>query len=320
MVGEFFNLVLINPLTNLFVLLTVVLGNSGLAVIALTVIIRVVTWPLQLKQMRMTRMMAAISPRVQEINKKYKDPRRRSEEQMKLYREMGFNPLGCFGSALIQFPIFICLYSTFRLALGEAPEASLALADRLYGLDFLRTAIPLDPHFLWLNLGRPDPFVIPVTVAISTYVYQKMSSVPPTDERQAAQMNMTNMLMPLLFGWFTLTLPSGVGLYYVLSNIMGMVMQYVYVGGGAFNWRGLLGLNKEPVLPKAAEIRQQHLDAAKRAASDGDDEEPPPAGPAGKRRGQKPQPPSENGASPEPSSAGARRRRRYASGRRRGRR
>ncbi|HXH23365.1 MAG TPA: YidC/Oxa1 family membrane protein insertase, partial [Dehalococcoidia bacterium] len=268
MVGDFFNLVLINPLTNLFVLLTVVLGNSGLAVIALTVIIRVLTWPLQLKQMRMTRMMAAISPRLQEIQKKYRDPRRRSEEQMKLYREVGFNPLGCMGSALIQFPIFICLYATLRLALGEAPEASLALADRLYGWNYLREAIPLDESFLWLNLGRPDPFVIPVAVAVSTYVYQKMSSMPPTDERQRAQMNMMNLMMPLIFAWFTLTLPSGVGLYYVLSNIMGMVMQYVYVGGGAFNWKGVLGLNTEPVLPKALEQREKHMDAVRKTMAE----------------------------------------------------
>jgi len=319
MVGDFFNQFLINPLTNLFVLLTVVLGNGGLAVIALTVIIRFGTWPLQLKQMRMTRMMAAISPRVQEINKKFRDPRRRSEEQMKLYREMGFNPLGCFGSAMIQFPIFFALYSVLRLALGEAPEATLELSKRLYDWDYLKRAIPIDGAFLWLHLGKPDPFVIPVVVALSTYIYQKMSSAPPTDEKQAAQMNMMNMLMPLMFGWFTLTLPSGVGLYYVLSNLIGMVMQYVYVGGGAFNWRGLLGLNKEPVLPKALEQRQSQMDAARRAMSNNDDEEPPSAG-SRPRKGPKSQPPSENGASPEPSSASAKRRRRYASGRRRGRR
>jgi YidC/Oxa1 family membrane protein insertase len=268
--------------------------------------------------MKMTRLMAAMAPRVQEIQKKYRDPRRRSEEQMRLYREMGFNPLGCFGSALIQFPIFFCLYATFQLALGEAPEATLALGDRLYNWDYITTAVPLDPSFLWLNLGKPDPLVIPLTVALSTYVYQKMSSVPPTDERQAAQASMMNFMMPLLFGWFTLTLPSGVGLYYVLSNLIGMVMQYVYVGGGPFNWQGLLGLNKEPVLPRTLEVRRAQMDALKRSLPDDEDEEP--RSRRGTRRGPEPEPPSTNGATPEPGSAGARRRRRYASGRRRGRR
>ena len=94
-------------------LLTTVTGNAGIAVILLTIIIRIVTFPLTLKQMHSTRMMAAMQPRMQEIQKRYKDPRRRSQEQMKLYREAGINPLGCISSMLLQFPILIALYRTF---------------------------------------------------------------------------------------------------------------------------------------------------------------------------------------------------------------
>src|SRR5205814_6228452 len=83
-----------------------------------------------------TRMMAAIAPRMQDIQKRYKDPKRRSEEQMKLYREAGVNPLGCFSSMILQFPILISLYSVFRLAMGASPEALISLSGRLYGLDF----------------------------------------------------------------------------------------------------------------------------------------------------------------------------------------
>lgn len=320
MIGDFFNLVLINPLTNLFVLLTIVLGNAGLAVIALTVIIRFLTLPLTLKQLRMTRLMAAIQPRMQEIQKKHRDPRRRSEEQMKLYREMGVNPLGCFGSMLIQFPILIALYATFRLALGDSPEAVLSLSERLYAWDYLRNAIPLGEKFLWLNLGNPDPFIIPVTVAISTYVYQKLSSLPPMDERQAAQTNMMNMLMPLIFGWITITLPSGLGLYYVLSNIIGMVMQYAYVGGGSFNWRALVGLSREPVLPKALEVRQAQMEAVRKALPP--EEERAPGARARRETAAQKARPGNDGATTgrEEGSASAKRRRRYASGKRRGRR
>jgi YidC/Oxa1 family membrane protein insertase len=98
---------------------------------------------------------------------------------MKLYREMGVNPLGCFGSMIIQFPILIALYATFRLTLGEAPEATVALSTRLYDWPFVTSAVPLDQHFLWMNLGEPDPFIIPLMVGITTYVYPKMSSLPP---------------------------------------------------------------------------------------------------------------------------------------------
>jgi YidC/Oxa1 family membrane protein insertase len=325
MIGDFFNLVLIDPLINLFVLLTLLLGNPGLAVIALTVLIRTATLPLQMKQMRMTRVMAAMQPRLQEIQKRYKDPKRRSEEQMKLYREMGVNPLGCFGSMLIQFPILIALYATFRLALGQSPEAVVALSSRLYNWSYLREAIPLGEHFLWLNLGKPDPFVIPLTVAASTYVYQKAMSLPPTDEKQAAQNSMMNMLMPLIFGWITLTLPSGLGLYYVLSNILGLIMQYVYVGGGPFNWKSLVGLSQEPVLPRALEMRQKHIEDVKRLSDDSEaaakrrDEAGPLDGARrddAARRALSP----DGQVPPAPGGGGAKRRRRYASGRRRGRR
>jgi YidC/Oxa1 family membrane protein insertase len=251
---------------------------------------------------------------------------------MKLYREMGVNPLGCFGSLIIQFPILAALYATFRLALGQSPEAVVSLAGRLYPWDYLTSAIPLSEHFLWLNLGKPDPFILPVLVAASTYVVQKVSTMPPTDEKQAAQASMMNMMMPLIFGWFTLTLPSGLGLYYVLSNLIQLGMQYFYVGGGPFNWRALVGLSQEPVLPRSLEIRQAHIDAVNRiGGEEGADEsgggarKPRPRrgdeSADGARRGEtSKQPPGQNGATPESRTSGARRRRRYESGRRRGRR
>jgi YidC/Oxa1 family membrane protein insertase len=272
-IGEIFNLFLINPLTNLFVLLTTLTGSGGLAVILLTIIIRIITLPLTMKQMHSTRMMAALAPRMQEITKKYKDPRRRSEEQMKLYREAGFNPLGCFSSMLLQFPILIALYRTFILAVGEAPESLIRLEERLYDWEFLRVGLPLNAEFLWLHLGRPDPFILPLLVAASTYVLQKMSMLPTTDERQRAQMKLMNLMMPLLFGWITISLPSGLGLYYVLSNVIGMIMQYAYVGGGPFNWRAVIGLSEEPVLPKALVVRQAQMDAFKKSPGADDEEE-----------------------------------------------
>src|ERR1044072_3028237 len=103
-ISFFFNNFLINPLTNLFVLLANVTGSAGVGVILLTIFIRIITLPPTLRQMHTTRMMAALQPRMQEIQKRYKDPRRRSQEQMKLYKEAGVNPLGCFSGMLLQFP------------------------------------------------------------------------------------------------------------------------------------------------------------------------------------------------------------------------
>jgi YidC/Oxa1 family membrane protein insertase len=253
-----------------------------------------------MKQMKTTRTMSALSPLLQDVQKRHSDPRRRSEEQMKLYKEFGVSPLGCLSSSLIQMPILFALYRTFSTAIGESPEAVIQLSHRLYDIDFIRSTMPLPAHFLWLNLGRPDPFVIPVLVGATTYVLQKMTMMPAVTEQQKAQNSMMNLMMPFIFVIITLNLPSGLGLYYVLSNVIGMVMQYLYIGRGPLNWRGLMGLNQDPILPRMAEQRQEVLDRV--AASRTNQEVVEGAGAPG-----------------ADTSAAARRRRRYSSGRRRGR-
>jgi len=315
-IGWVFATFLINPLTNLYVLLSALTGNAGFGVILLTIFIRVVTLPTTLKQMHTTRMMAAINPRMQEIQKRYKDPKRRSEEQMKLYKEAGINPLGCFSGMLLQFPILIALYRVFSLAVGESPESLIKVHGRLYDIDYLRSALPLNSDFLWLHLGRPDSIILPVLVAATTYVLQKVTTLPAQTEQQRAQAGMMNLMMPLIFGWITINLPSGLGLYYVLSNIIGVVLQYAYVGGGQFNWRGLVGLNQEPVLPRALEVRQRQMASLSRPSDDQDEEEDD-AAPAS--RNEKPRPPK---PAPAGGSAASRRRRRYGNdgGQRRSRR
>ena len=113
-----------------------------------------------------------------------------------------------------------------------------------------------------------------------------------------------NLMMPLLFGWNTLTLPSGLGLYYALSNIIGMVMQYAYIGGGPVNWRALVGLSQDPVLPRALEQREAQRERYKSLGRSEDDDE---------------EDESEDGADEpqdKPASSRRRRRRRYGRGRR----
>jgi YidC/Oxa1 family membrane protein insertase len=315
-VGDFFDFFLITPMTNLFVLLTALTGNAGLAVIAITVLIRLVTLPLTLKQMHSTRAMMALMPRQQEMQRKFKDPRRRQQEMMKLYREAGVNPLGCFSSMLIQMPILFALYRVFIISVGEAPESLIQLSERIYNWEFLRSNLPLPADFLWLHLGRPDPFILPVLVAATTFIMQKMSMLPTTDEKARAQAQLMNFMMPLLFGWITLTLPSGLGLYYALSNIIGMVLQYWYVGGGPFNWKALLGLSQDPVLPRALEARDKQRERFRKLGSDDDDDEdesgPDDGAPAPKRQPR----PTPAGASDGGGSGARRRRRRYGRGRR----
>jgi YidC/Oxa1 family membrane protein insertase len=303
-----FNTLLINPLTNLFVLMSRVTGSAGIGVILLTIFIRAVTLPTTLKQMHTTRMMAAINPRMQDIQKKYKDPKRRSEEQMKLYKEAGINPLGCFSGMVLQFPILISLYRVFSLAVGDTPEALIKVHGRLYNVDFLRTGLPLNSDFLWLHLGRPDPLLLPILVAGTTFILQKVTTLPAQTEQQRAQAGMMNLMMPLIFGWITINLPSGLGLYYVLSNLIGVVLQYAYIGGGPINWRAVIGLSQDPVLPRALDVRMAQMKALERSQPDDEDDEEQDDNQASRSKSKSSTP------APAGESAGARRRRRYGNG------
>jgi len=235
-----FDLVLIDPMTNVLVLLaTVFAGSFGIAIIVFTFIIRGLTFPLTIRQIRASRAMSAIQPRMQEIQKKYKDPRRRSEETMKLYREAGVNPAGCLLPMLIQFPIWIALYQTIRVVLGSTPESFIGLSQRLYPWSYVREALPLQNHFLWMNLAEPDTtFLIAILVGASTWVQQKMTTPRNMgDERQQSMNNMMLWMMPLMFAWFTLTVPSGLAVYWAATNLIGITLQYFYMRPAGQTWR-----------------------------------------------------------------------------------
>jgi YidC/Oxa1 family membrane protein insertase len=235
-----FDLVLIDPMTNVLVVLAKVFaGNFGIAIIVFTFIIRGLTFPLTIRQIRASRAMSAIQPRMQEIQKKYKDPRRRSEETMKLYREAGVNPAGCLLPMLIQFPIWIALYQTIRVVLGSTPESFIGLSQRLYPWSYVRQALPLQNHFLWMDLAQPDTtFLIAILVGASTWVQQKMTTPRNMgDERQQSMNSMMLWMMPLMFAWFTLTVPSGLAVYWAATNLIGITLQYFYMRPAGQTWR-----------------------------------------------------------------------------------
>lgn len=222
MIGDIFNLLLLNPMVNLLVILTNLLwGSFGLAVIAFTVLIRVATFPLTLRQLHQTRSMQHLQPRIQEINKKHSDPRRRQEELMKAYREAGVNPLGCLGPMLLQFPILIALFYAVQRALPQSPEALEALSGRLYDWSFIQHAVPLEEHFLGFDLREPH-LVMVILVGLTTWVQTKTTLSVATDDRARAQQQMMGWMLPLMFGFFALSFPSGVSLYWIINSIVGI--------------------------------------------------------------------------------------------------
>jgi YidC/Oxa1 family membrane protein insertase len=230
-------LIIGNPVLNVLIALSHILGdNFGLAIIALTVIIRLILWPLTKRQLNSTKALQDMQPKIQELQKKYgKNQQKLQQEMMKLYKEAGVNPLGCLWPMLIQFPIWIALYQAIMRALATTPENLLDLAQRLYSWDIVNQAIPLSSKFLWLNLGQPDPYwILAIIVGGTMWVQQKMTQAPAVDPRQESTSRMMLLMMPLMFGFLTLMFPSGLALYWAVSNIIGIITQYFVTGGWGY--------------------------------------------------------------------------------------
>ena len=223
--------------------------NFGLAIILFTILIRIVTWPLNAQQMKGAAGMQELQndKEWQAIQKKYaKDREKLAQEQMRIYREKGINPFGSCLPTLIQFPIIIALYQSIIRALASTPLDLLRLS-RSISLPNVSDLIPLNSKFLWMDLGRPESvailgFALPtlaVVVAITTYIQAKLTmpaSATPGDQ-SAAMSGMMSIYMPLLLGYFALTFASGLSIYFITSNILGIVQ---YALQGKANWRNLI--------------------------------------------------------------------------------
>jgi len=286
--GVAWDTLFINPLINSLLLLTNAVGGQfGIAIILFTIILRVATIPFTLRQLQSTRAMQEMQPRMQEIQKKYKDPKRRQEETLKLYRELGVNPLGCFMPMAIQMLVFIALYRALAFVVGGSPESLVGLSQRVYPWTYLTQAIPLEQSFLWLELGKPDrTYILPLMVGASTYIQTRLSATPATTPQQQQQQQMMTWMMPLVLVWITLALPSGVGVYWVVSNVFQVFASYM-VYGRRMSWRTLL--------PTAAATEQQRPRPKPQSQPDVEEEaeEPAPSEPRevrsahGKRRGKR---------------------------------
>lgn len=259
---ETWNLVLLQPMLNFLILLSSVLfGSFGLAIIALTIIVRLLMYPLTMKQLHSTRAMTSLQPKLQEIQKKYaKDRPKLQQEMSTLYKEAGVNPLGCLWPLIIQLPIWIALYQSILRAVAATPEDLLRLSQNLYPLSVVHQAVPLESGFLWLNLGSPDSFfILAILVGGTMWLQQKMMTMPAVDPRQQSMSRMMLWMMPLMFAFFTLQFPSGLALFWVVSNIIGIVMQYFVTGWGGLEgtvqrWRG--GITRAPA-PATPVVREQ---------------------------------------------------------------
>ena len=178
-------------------------GSYGLAIILLTVIIKMLLYPLTVKQVKSMKAMQELSPKMKKIQEKYKDnPQVMQQKVGALYKEAGVNPLaGCL-PLVIQMPILMGMYYALYNFSYPSPEAA---------------------QFLWLpSMSEADPlYILPVLSAFTTFLQQKMTT---TEMNQQMKIMMT--VMPLFIGWISLNFPSGLVLYWVTMNIVQITQQW----------------------------------------------------------------------------------------------
>jgi len=211
----------------------------GIAIILFTLIVKIVTLPLNLQQARSMKATQELQPKLQELQKKFaKDKEKLASAQMELYREHGVNPLGGCLPLLIQFPILIGLYQAlYRLAsTGEIVGQrflwipDLAFPTREIGIKWVW---PPAPEFIgWAAAALY--LILPVLTVVTQIAMQRMttSSTASQDPQQAA-MQQTMLIMPFMFGFITLQVPAGLTLYWVTSNLFSMIQQYFITGWGS---------------------------------------------------------------------------------------
>ena len=177
--------------------------SYGFPIILLTILIKLVTYPLTVKQVKSMKAMQDIQPKMKKIQEKYKhDPQMLQQKTGELFREAGVNPLaGCL-PLLVQMPILMGMYyALFNFTFPSAEAAA----------------------FFWLpSMSEPDPYyILPVLSAATTFLQQKMTSSEMT-----GQMKVMMTVMPLFIGWISLTFPSGLVLYWVTMNVGQIAQQW----------------------------------------------------------------------------------------------
>lgn len=215
--------------------------NFGWAIIIFTILTRLVLYPLTARQMKSSKAMQDLqeSKKWKDIQEKYKDNKEKlSQKQLEIYQEMGINPLGSCLPTLLQFPIIIGLYQAVIRTLAVTPLQLVNLSKHISNGAGL---IPINNHFLWMELSEPERVpifgmgvpVLAIIVALTSYLQSKLISTSTGGSggnEQAAQMGQAMQLyMPLFMGYLALTYASGLAVYFVASNVASIV-QYAVMG------------------------------------------------------------------------------------------
>lgn len=246
LLGNFFFIIFTQPIFNGLMLLDHVLGDFGLSIVLLTILIRLLLFPLTLKQLKSTKAMQAIQPLIADVKKQYpKDQRAQLEATQAIYKEYGVNPAaGCL-PLFIQLPVIYGLYNSLDTILRNSHLTVASINKSIYPFLPHITQLP-NPNLDWftfinhgwfINLGATDPtHILPVLAAVATFIQLRMSQPRTTTATKSAmsqQMQIMQFIMPIFTLVFALAFPAGLALYWTTTSIFSMVQQYFVTGWGS---------------------------------------------------------------------------------------
>lgn len=188
-------------------------GNYGWAIIILSVLFSLLTAPIQHSQLKNTQKTQEFDRIKRDIERRYKgDKQRIQEETMRAMRAQGFNPLaGCL-PVIIQMFLVIAFFGALRTL-----------------------TYPGVPSFLWIkDLAKPDPWVLPILAGVTTFLRSKFATptMPNADPSVQTQQQIMLYIMPVFVAWMSTKLAAGLGIYWVVANVVSTLQQLIYPAGG----------------------------------------------------------------------------------------
>ncbi|GHT73691.1 membrane protein insertase YidC [Spirochaetia bacterium] len=195
--------------------------NYGVAIILLTFLVKVLLFPLTKKSSESTLRMQSISPKIKELQEKYKgNPQQMNTKMAELYKQEGYNPLsGCL-PMLIQFPIFIAMYNLFNNHFDL--RGAMFIPGWIPDLSLPESIFSFAPHTLPI-LGWSDIRLLPFLYVGSQLLTSKITQTP--DQQVNSQMKMMLYVMPIMFFFILYNVPSGLTLYWIMTNLLSLVQQ-----------------------------------------------------------------------------------------------
>ena len=279
-IGALFTLIFINPTINVLsaiyhmLVIIHIPYPLGFAIILLTVFIRLILYPFTLSQLKTSKKMQELAPKLNKLKELHKgDAKKIQEETMKLYKQHGVNPAaGCL-PLIVQLPLIWGLYNVLQNAVNANANHVVSFVNKAAYIPALKIAHAWDPHFFGLPMAQtpshligtigPIILLVPLATAAFQFVQSKMmipavkagevvkeevqkekgqltKDVKKQDDFQTAFQTQSLYIFPLMIGFFSWTLPVGLSFYWNTFTIFGIIQQYQVQG-----WGGLTGWLKK---------------------------------------------------------------------------